>query len=792
MSKNLVIAALLMAFLILPLFPSGITLAEAEKKEFVVTFNYDPPPIAHFNPWAVGSLFYGWWWTQEPLFWYLAMNDTYIPWLGERFEWNPEKKTLTVHLRRGVLWHDGTLFSSKDVLTTVYINAPAWYPAPGAPSRSLLNVTAPDDYTVVWKFNYTLPTTIPSTLYTTIQPYSLFGSWADEMRRLAWSGANLTVLNDFYNKFLKECRPATIVGTGPFKFKEATDIEIIYDKFDKYWRGADKIKFDRVRVIRASSDVQDALTLQGVVHWRWGFYSKEALMYAQSHPETFWLGFVPYGGISVVILNCHRYPLNIPEVRKAIYYAFNTTEYQMIAIPGEGRLDGVVGRKGLLYPLGIAYNFLGKEFVNGLNDYGASKGGADPKKAEEILLSLGFKRDGEGVWVTPNGTRLEFTCLYIPEWWAVLADAFVNQLSKFGIKIKLVGTRWDPYCASLFRDHDYDIYLRFGTWYSIHPWTAMNQIFVVRNSWEGIPAPYPLHEPQIVDAPEWVASWIVEKGRPWLVGERGINLTRFTIELGILGTEDPEKMKEGLKFLTWYCNEYPFYLAYSLSGRMYVINREKVSGFPTDPLNPLWLPYPYSDIFPCVLWISLGIFGPKLPYTGAYTLVYVLGSVSQFTGADGNVYGPYKRGDVARLPEEDAIRLIEGGLASYTPPTYTYVTVYAKTTISEFTGVDGKTYGPFKEGDAMLIPKEDAERLVSEGTATYTPVEVSKAISNLLERVSRLETEIGNLGDSVNRLAKSIDALSSQISSILTTMMGIGAVTIILLIIAIVLSLRKK
>ncbi|MEM2163785.1 MAG: ABC transporter substrate-binding protein [Candidatus Bathyarchaeia archaeon] len=773
----------------------GTTLVKAEVREFVVTFNYDPPPIAHFNPWATGALFYGWWFTQEPLFWYLANNDTYIPWLGEKFEWDPVKKTLTVRLRRGVLWHDGRVFTSKDVLTTVYINAPLWYPAPGAPSRMLLNVTAPDEYTVVWEFNYTSPTAIPSTLYSTIQPYSLFGEWADELRRLAWSGANLTVLNEFRDRFLKECRPTTIVGTGPFKFKEVTDIEIIYEKFDRYWRGAENIKFDRVRVIRATSDVQDALTLQGVVHWRWGFYSKEAQMYAQAHPETFWIGFVPYGGISVVILNCHRYPLNIPEVRKAIYYAFNTTEYRNIAIPGEGLLDGVVGKKGLVYPLSVAYGLFGKDFVDGLNDYGGAKG-ADFKKAEEILLNLGFRKDTEGIWVTPNGTRLEFTCLYIPEWWAVLADAFVAQMSRFGIKITLVGTRWDPFCASLFRDHDYDIYLRFGTWYSIHPYTVMYNLFVARNSWEGIPAPYPLHEPQIVEAPGWVASWIVEKGKPWLVGERGINVTRLTIELE--RETDPEKMKEGLKFLTWYCNEYPFYLPYSLSGRMYVINREKVSGFPADTLNPLWLPYPYSDIFPCVLWISLGMFGPKVPYTGAYVLVYMLEKVPQFLGADGNYYGPYKRGDAARIPEEDAVKLIEEGLASYTPPTYIYVTAYAKTSIPAFTGVDGETYGPYREGDAMLIPKEDAERLVAEGKATYSPPvpaeipEISGAVSDLLGRVSRLETSVSAVGADVSALSKKVDDLTGQISSTVTTITAIGAIIIILSIISIILSLRKK
>ncbi|MEM2563499.1 MAG: hypothetical protein QXF59_04395 [Candidatus Bathyarchaeia archaeon] len=35
-------------------------------------------------------------------------------------------------------------------------------------------------------------------------------------------------------------------------------------------------------------------------------------------------------------------------------------------------------------------------------------------------------------------------------------------------------------------------------------------------------------------------------------------------------------------------------------------------------------------------------------------------------------------GDYVRIPKEDAERLISQGLASPVPPTYVYVTVYAK------------------------------------------------------------------------------------------------------------------
>jgi hypothetical protein len=51
----------------------------------------------------------------------------------------------------------------------------------------------------------------------------------------------------------------------------------------------------------------------------------------------------------------------------------------------------------------------------------------------------------------------------------------------------------------------------------------------------------------------------------------------------------------------------------------------------------------------------------------------------------------------------------------------TYATVYALTNIERFTGADGKTYGPYTAGESMTIPQYDAERLIRDGKASYSP-----------------------------------------------------------------------
>jgi peptide/nickel transport system substrate-binding protein len=113
-------------------------------------------------------------------------------------------------------------------------------------------------------------------------------------------------------------------------------------------------------------------------------------------------------------------------------------------------------------------------------------------------------------------------------------------------------------------------------------------------------------------------------------------------------------------------------------------------------------------------------------------------------------------------------------------PTYTYVTLYAKTSIPEFIGIDGKIYGPYTEGDLMTIPKEDADRLIAENKATLKPL-VAPEIKEMLTMISDLISRISSLESSINNISKNV---SSKIDAITTTVTNIGIAIIVLVIIA--------
>ena len=48
----------------------------------------------------------------EPLFFYSVLDDKMIPWLAESYEYSEDYTQITVHLRQGVTWNDGTPFGA--------------------------------------------------------------------------------------------------------------------------------------------------------------------------------------------------------------------------------------------------------------------------------------------------------------------------------------------------------------------------------------------------------------------------------------------------------------------------------------------------------------------------------------------------------------------------------------------------------------------------------------------------------------------------------------------------------
>lgn len=133
------------------------------------------------------------------------------PWLAEGYTVAPDKKSLTITVKKGIKFHDGAVLDAaavKENLTTISI---------GGKGRLNLvtSVEVVDDYTV--KLN--------------LKQYK-----STILRDLTYGRGMMISPKSFKEKGV-DWATANPVGTGPFKFAEyKRDVSLKFEKFDGYWQ----------------------------------------------------------------------------------------------------------------------------------------------------------------------------------------------------------------------------------------------------------------------------------------------------------------------------------------------------------------------------------------------------------------------------------------------------------------------------------------------------------------------------------------------------------------------------
>jgi len=396
----------------------------AQKKEytFYAGTRYEPPPGGHFNVYTPGACVSGGNSefgniVIEQLAHYFRLNDTYKPWLATSWEFKDD--SFIVHLRQGVTWSDGTFFTSKDVVSTFLIlklqNHILW--------QYVDDVKAIDDYTV--SFHVKVPSYLIKYYVLTqgVTPYSIYGEYSDKV-----PGATADQLASLLMNFTR-FRPNKYIGTGPYVLKSITTSQQVYVKRNDYWaelQGLAKIYWDKFVVVRYTSDPNAAqLELAGAIWYdESGGFVKGQMEEAPKHFNCTFAIHPLFSG-PAIYFNLKRYPLNIKEVRQAICYAINKTMATAAGYPISVPIARQTG-----FSIETCKLLLDPEVYNSLTDYSYNL-----TKAEELLKSAGFKRGSDGIWVSGNGTKLEFEWL-IPGGWATgrVATQASAQLAEFGIK----------------------------------------------------------------------------------------------------------------------------------------------------------------------------------------------------------------------------------------------------------------------------------------------------------------------------------------------------------------------
>jgi peptide/nickel transport system substrate-binding protein/oligopeptide transport system substrate-binding protein len=348
-----------------------------------------------------------------------------VPGLATRWNLTPDGRTYTFHLRAGVHFHDGSAFTSRDVVhsftraldpATHGGRAEPLLPIHGAAAfaagkaASVAGLTAPDDSTVVIALDQPLA----------IFPKLLAMPVASVLP--ASAGADVS---------------AHPVGTGPWKLVQwKHDDYLLFARNDDYWGGAPKADSLQARIIAEPStavaefengnvDVTE-IPPDEVERWESDSARKRLLADAPSLQLVY------------VAVNTTRGPLNDRRVRQALNLAVDRATILQQLVHGRGTLAA-----GVIPPsLGGA-------------DSGRAPYPFAPDSAKALLAAAGY----------PSGIDLELWTGTTPIMIRV-AEAIQAYLNAAGIRIKIV-QRDASSAREAARKGQTDLFLK--DWYADYP-----------------------------------------------------------------------------------------------------------------------------------------------------------------------------------------------------------------------------------------------------------------------------------------------------------------------------------
>ena len=340
--------------------------------------------------------------------------DTIIGELAEKWSWQDNFRNLVFFLRKGVKWHDGQPFTSRDVKVTFDMlretaDAPAklrinprkdWY-------ANVEAIEAPDTHTIVFRLKRPQPSFL------------------------------MLLASGYTPIYAAHLPPASYrtgcIGTGPFKLKEWRKGEYVeYVKNPDYFvKGRPYLDGLKYYVVVERSTRQAALQAGKLDASFPGETTKTAA--EQLKQAVGQLVVTPFSqNVSDnIIMNVKKPPFDNPKVRLAVSYAIDRR-----ALVGAVHQGGaVVGASQAPKPWG--FWGLAEKDLRGLPGY-AAKPAEEKERAKKLMAEVGFARE--------KPLRVEIVTRAIAVY-VDMASFVINELKQIGIDaaLKQIETaQWHP------------------------------------------------------------------------------------------------------------------------------------------------------------------------------------------------------------------------------------------------------------------------------------------------------------------------------------------------------------
>jgi peptide/nickel transport system substrate-binding protein len=345
----------------------------------------------------------------EPLMFVDELTSKVSPWLATSYTWSKGNTQLTFVIRSGVHWSSGQPFSAADVVFTF----------------DMLKKYPSLDLNGIWPVLKSVAQTGSNKVTFTFKSpeASYFFYVADQVPIVP---ANI---------WSKVPNPTTYadrdpIGTGAYVLKACNPENLTETANPHYWQpGLPKITTVQVPAFTANAPSNELLSA-GKANWGGEYIPNlQSLYLSKSSYNHSWQ---PVLSAFYVAINLKNSLLSNLAVRKALVFALDLPK---IALQGEqGQVEGQ-NQEGI--PVPTYSSWIDQAEVSKYNYH------YDPSEAIKILEQAGFKRNGSGVFRSPSGQTLSFTCIetegetngianeqeMIQQWQAVGIQVTAEQMS---------------------------------------------------------------------------------------------------------------------------------------------------------------------------------------------------------------------------------------------------------------------------------------------------------------------------------------------------------------------------